>query len=112
MANLRIVNGLGSTDTANALGNLIIGYNELRDDRFNTRTGSHNLVVGKRDYYSSYGGVVFGLFNHASGPHGTICGGSGNKPLGFAASVTGGGRQKKRRPSRTPAVGGRCSGRP
>ena len=29
-ANLRIVNGLGSTDTTNGLGNLIVGYNELR----------------------------------------------------------------------------------
>jgi hypothetical protein len=31
-ANLRIVNGLGSTDTTNGLGNLIVGYNELRRD--------------------------------------------------------------------------------
>jgi hypothetical protein len=29
-ANLRIVNGLGSTDTTNGLGNLIVGYNEPR----------------------------------------------------------------------------------
>jgi hypothetical protein len=29
-ANLRIVNGLGSTETTNGLGNLIVGYNELR----------------------------------------------------------------------------------
>jgi hypothetical protein len=89
-ANLHIVNGLGSTDTTNGLGNLIIGYNELRDDKFNARIGSHNLVVGKRNNYSSYGGVVFGLFNHASGPYSVVCGGSGNKPLGFAATVCGG----------------------
>src|SRR5262245_49835927 len=31
-ANLRIVNGLGATDTTNGLGNLIVGYNELRRD--------------------------------------------------------------------------------
>ena len=30
-ANLRIVNGLGSTFTTNGLGNLIVGYNELRE---------------------------------------------------------------------------------
>jgi hypothetical protein len=89
-ANLHIVNGLGSTDTANSLGNLIVGYNELRDDKFNVRIGSHNLVVGKRNNYSSYGGVAFGLFNHASGPYGTVCGGSGNKAVGFAAAVDGG----------------------
>jgi hypothetical protein len=29
-ANLRIVNGLGSTDTTNGVGNLIVGYNEPR----------------------------------------------------------------------------------
>ena len=29
-ANLRIVNGLGSTETTNGVGNLIVGYNELR----------------------------------------------------------------------------------
>jgi hypothetical protein len=29
-ANLRIVNGLGATRTANGLGNLIVGYNEER----------------------------------------------------------------------------------
>src|SRR6266850_7568315 len=33
-ANLRIVNGLGATDTTNGLGNLIVGYNELRGDGF------------------------------------------------------------------------------
>src|SRR5262249_47844643 len=31
-ANLRIVNGLGATNTKNGLGNLIVGYNELRQD--------------------------------------------------------------------------------
>ena len=31
-ANLRIVNGLGTTDTTNGLGNLIVGYNEERGD--------------------------------------------------------------------------------
>ena len=51
-ANLRIVNGLGSTDTTNGLGNLIVGYNESREGSMecllvptacrDTRTGSHN----------------------------------------------------------------------
>src|SRR5262245_48136418 len=47
-ANLRIVNGLGSTETTNGLGNLIIGYNELRNDpgSADVRTGSHNIVTG------------------------------------------------------------------
>jgi hypothetical protein len=43
-ANLRIVNGQGSTETTNGLGNLIVGYNEPRDETgsFDVRTGSHN----------------------------------------------------------------------
>src|SRR5206468_11983219 len=31
-ANLRIVNGLGATETTNGLGNVIVGYNELRQE--------------------------------------------------------------------------------
>jgi hypothetical protein len=47
-ANLRIVNSLGSTDTRNGLGNLIVGYNEPRQfDLPDIRTGSHNVVVGQ-----------------------------------------------------------------
>src|SRR6516225_3097954 len=45
-ANLRIVNGLGSTETTNGLGNLIVGYNEERGFGLDKRTGSHNVVVG------------------------------------------------------------------
>ena len=53
-ANLQIVNGQGATDTANCVGNLIVGYNELRgasDDR----TGSHMIVAGRQNNYSSFG---------------------------------------------------------
>jgi hypothetical protein len=46
-ANLRIINGLGSTATTNGLGNLIVGYNEPRDI-VNVETGSHNVVVGQK----------------------------------------------------------------
>jgi hypothetical protein len=88
-ANLHIVNGLGSTDCTddqgnpipncpNGLGNLIVGYNEERKDhdRFpeppvflceDRRTGSHNVVVGKGHNFSSFGGLVIGLFNEISG---------------------------------------------
>src|SRR5262245_30608593 len=67
-ANLRIVNGLGSTETTNGLGNLIVGYNEARQSQpgcpgstapfcTDTRTGSHNVVVGSRQNFSSFGGL-------------------------------------------------------
>src|SRR4029434_14516 len=66
-ANLRIVNGLGTTDTTNGLGNLIVGYNELRNNICcpplppDNRTGSHNIVVGKQHNFSSFGGLVVGV---------------------------------------------------
>jgi hypothetical protein len=61
-ANLRIVNGMGTTDTTNGLGNLIVGYNKKRTlpGAVNTRTGSHNVVVGKEHNFSSVEAVVVG----------------------------------------------------
>ena len=59
-ANLHIRSGSGSTGgTVNGLGNLILGYSEARFDTTD-RSGSHNLVVGGRHNYTSYGGVVAG----------------------------------------------------
>ena len=54
-ANLRIVNGLGATDTTNGVGNLIVGYNDARRRSHlpNVRTGSHNVVVGRQHNFSS-----------------------------------------------------------
>src|SRR5215813_3969125 len=68
-ANLRIVNGLGNTELTNGLGNLIVGYNEARlpGDGPDMRTGSHNVVVGERHNFTSYGGLVVGNFNEISG---------------------------------------------
>ena len=69
-ANLHIVNGLGSTncgpefepipDCPNGLGDLIVGYNELRNDPESpdVRTGSHNAVVGQSHNFSRFGGLV------------------------------------------------------
>jgi hypothetical protein len=115
-ANLRIVNGLGSTTTTNGLGNLIVGYNEPRSGSIfcpvpmgplctDTRTGSHNIVVGRFDNFSSFGGIVIGdqneisgefssvlagLLNTASGLESLVSGGQSNTASGKAASVGGG----------------------
>ena len=87
-ANLHIVNGTGTTGGAvNGLGNLVVGYNELRgtgDDR----TGSHNMVVGKNHNYSSYGGLVAGLSNTISGGFASVGGGQYNEASGDCASVS------------------------
>jgi hypothetical protein len=91
-ANLRIVNDLGSTETINGLGNLIVGYNELRSDpnSADVRTGSHNVVVGENHNFSSFGGLVVGLHNEISGEFASVSGGDGNTASGIHSSVSGG----------------------
>ncbi|HCG28775.1 MAG TPA: hypothetical protein DEU95_03285, partial [Chloroflexi bacterium] len=70
--NVQIINGQGSTATVNGKGNLIVGYNE---DNGDTRTGSHNVVVGSSHTYSSYGGLVAGYDNIISGDYASVSGG-------------------------------------
>ena len=101
-ANLHIVNGLGNTVTLNGLGNLIVGYNELRSSFpdcqsaptgpfcTDSRTGSHNVAVGHRQNFSSIGGLVVGDLNEISGDFASVSGGQGNTASGTAASISGG----------------------
>ena len=89
-ANLHIVNGTGTTDGAvNGLGNLIVGYNEERgtDD---DRSGSHNIVAGDYNNYSSYGGLVAGYNNNISGIYASVSGGINNTASNGFSSVSGG----------------------
>ena len=89
-ANLHILSGSGATGGAvNGLGNLIVGYNELRGSG-NDRSGSHNIVVGDRHNFSSYGGLVAGYQNAVSGVFSSVSGGFGNTASGISASVSGG----------------------
>ena len=89
-ANLHIENGQGSTDTANGLGNLIVGYNELGSRTAADRTGSHNFVVGFGHGYTSYGGLIAGRQNYVSGQYSSVSGGHGNTASGRRSSVSGG----------------------
>jgi hypothetical protein len=90
-ANLHIRNGTNSTNgLVNGLGNLIVGYNEERGGGEDNRTGSHNIVVGIRQNYSSYGGIVAGWFNNISAGYASVLGGTNNTASGSAASVSGG----------------------
>jgi hypothetical protein len=90
-ANVHIRSGSGATneDPTVGLGNLIIGYNELRGTG-DIRTGSHNLVVGSKQNYSSYGGLVAGSYNTISGAYASVSGGADNIASGFYSSVSGG----------------------
>ena len=94
-ANLRIVNGLGATDTTNGLGNVLVGYTELTGDSGDpsmpdVRTGSHNLVIGRRHSFSSFGGFIVGDHNTLSGPFASVSGGQNNVASGHSSSVSGG----------------------
>lgn len=84
-ANLQIVNGLGTTDTMNGLGNLFVGYGEGGG----SQTGSHNVVLGTHQTFTSYGGIAGGGSNTLSGP-GSVVFGGGNTASGSRSAVTGG----------------------
>jgi hypothetical protein len=94
--NLRIVNGTNSTLSKNGLGNLIVGYNEPRsaadETKFgpNNRTGSHNIVVGTENNFSSFGGLVVGILSEISGQFASVSGGFNNTASGGSSSVSGG----------------------
>jgi hypothetical protein len=88
--NVKIVNGAGQTDSINGLGNLVVGYDETNLDRGSDKSGSHNLVVGSQNNYSSYGGTVLGHRNTISGPYAGVTGGRDNLADGPHSSVTGG----------------------
>jgi hypothetical protein len=110
--NVQVVNGTGATQTTNGLGNLIVGYNRPRttDPVCSTgpfptqaecaarggvwarshKSGSHNIVAGDFNAYSSWGGVVFGLENATTAPYAGVLGGAGNRAFGDLSSVAGG----------------------
>ena len=92
-ANVHVRSGSGATDehlstggSLTGLGNLIIGYNEPNITG-PVRTGSHNLVGGSFNAFSSTGGLVFGLRNTLSGPYSAILSGEANTASGTNASV-------------------------
>ena len=92
-ANLYINNGTNTTyDKPNSLGNLIIGYNESRSgsEGADERTGSHNLILGRKNNYSSYGGLVAGYLNTISGRYASVAGGDHNVASGGFSSIAGG----------------------
>jgi hypothetical protein len=91
-ANLHIESGSGTTyGPTNGLGNLIVGYNESRAPYdVDNRTGSHNIVVGVNQNFSSFGGLVAGVGNTISGAYASVSGGHLNAASGSASSASGG----------------------
>jgi hypothetical protein len=93
-ANVYVESGSGATDGAvNGLGNLVIGYGEDAThwgEPASDRTGSHNLVVGSANSYTSFGGLVVGFHNAASYDYASVVGGFDNVASGYAGVVCGG----------------------
>jgi hypothetical protein len=91
-ANIHIVNGLQATAKVNGLGNLIIGYDETNGTAAGDRGGSHNLVIGPYNKFSTaaYGGFVAGNTNSISNSGTSILGGVGNFADGPNTTVVGG----------------------
>ena len=87
--NVQVVNGEGKTATTNGEGNLVIGYDENPEGRL-AQTGSHDLLLGTDQSFTSYAGIVAGTFNTVSGPFASVTAGSKNLASGEAASVSGG----------------------
>jgi hypothetical protein len=88
--NVHIRDGSGQTDGGTGKGNLTIGYNALRNDGADERTGTHNLILGDGNNHTSFGGLVVGLFNAISADYASVSGGAFNTASGDGASVTGG----------------------
>lgn len=120
-ANIRIVNGTGSTAIANGQGNLIIGYDEDTVTEPNNgvfgpialtptdRSGSHNLVIGRwhRFNSSAFGCLVAGEGNSITGEGNSIVGGQGNNIVnGSSGNVIVGGGASTASGIRDVIVGG------
>jgi hypothetical protein len=117
--NLQVVNGSNSTEIVNGSGNVIIGYDEANasakilcslaaaDNGASLTTeaaclaaggaviprqksGSHNLVMGSQNSYSSAAGIVAGRANAINALYASNIGGTGNLASGqFAVNVAG-----------------------
>lgn len=68
--NVQIVNGEGTTDTINGDGNLVLGY----DEEPGTQTGSHSVILGNRQTFTSYGTLLAGDENFARAPFVVLAG--------------------------------------
>lgn len=92
--NVHVQSGSGATNTTTptttGLGNLIIGYNETDPSVGLARNGSHNLVGGQLNSFSSFGGLVLGVRNVISGQHAAILSGERNTASGLKSSILGG----------------------
>ncbi|MGH6682615.1 MAG: hypothetical protein ACRECA_01600, partial [Pseudolabrys sp.] len=110
--NVQVINGMGTTNTTNGVGNLVIGYNAVdsgaipfcSNGSFSDQTtceanggtwaaaqhtGSHNLIIGDDMGYSRYAGMIVGYANVINSPYSSASG-TDNIASGAYSSVSGG----------------------
>jgi hypothetical protein len=106
--NVHVQSGSGTTVDTTGLGNLIVGYNEaVQNGTGLNRLGSHNLVGGQMNAFSSSGGLVFGSNNTLAGRYAAILGGEQNNATGWYSTVYGGQFNNSiSNYALTPAIGG------
>jgi hypothetical protein len=102
--NVHIVSGSGATNdfafsadgspvpgkSLFGLGNLTIGYNFNGNTQGTVRTGSHNLILGDSNNYSSFGGVVTGVNSVLGNRYSAILAGDTDIALGDSSVILGG----------------------
>jgi hypothetical protein len=86
--NVQLVNGEGTTSSVNGEGNLVIGYDA--DVQKREQTGSHNLILGAEQSFTSFGGILGGYKNAITAPYASVTGGYGNSGSGELSTVGGG----------------------
>lgn len=90
--NVYVDNGSGASAVAdggitNGVGNLIIGYNEVGAS---TKTGSHNVIIGPRHFYTSELGIISGTDNLVTAPNAAVIGGIANAVEAESSIIAGG----------------------
>jgi hypothetical protein len=86
--NVQLLNGQGRTASINGAGNLVIGYDENALGFI--QTGSHDLILGEEQTFTSFGGLDAGFENAITGEFASVSGGRENRASGQAAAVGGG----------------------
>ena len=71
--NVQVVDGEGKTESVNGEGNLVIGYDE--NGKHHAQTGSHDVILGEEEEFTSVGGMVMGYSNTIAAPFATVTGG-------------------------------------
>lgn len=85
--NLHVRNGTGSTTgMVNGKGNLVVGYDAAKATD-SDKSGSHNIVLGDRNNYTSYGGFVGGDNNTISASYAVVLAADGATASGSRSVV-------------------------